>query len=211
MNKVDILNHKFVRWTVIAPSEKRGKFKQTLWLCRCECGTEKLIVYGSLVSGDSRSCGCLKLEEFLDRSLKHGKTGTKEYVAWQHFRKRCYDNTCPNYMNYGGRGIKVCERWLESFENFFADMGAAPSRNHSIDRINVNGDYEPSNCRWATPKEQQGNRRDNNWIEYKGDKKILQDWVKELGTSHGNFIRMSKSKGIENTIEYYKNATKNII
>lgn len=205
MIKIDALGKRFNRWLVVSESSERSNSKQVLWLCRCDCGTEKLVVYNSLTNGYSRSCGCLKVEEFIERSKKHGKAGCKEYVCWQHMISRCYNRNNEKYYNYGARGISVCGRWLTSFDNFYSDMGDSPTKNHSLDRINVNGNYEPTNCRWATSKQQQSNRTNNNWLEYNGEKKILQDWVVELKTSHGNFIRMMKAKGVEKTIDYYKN------
>jgi hypothetical protein len=117
--------------------------------------------------------------------------------------ERCYSEKDINYKNYGGRGIKVCDRWLESFENFFFDMGLKPNPKDSLDRINVNGDYELSNCRWATKKEQDRNKRTNRWIEYNGKKYILTDIARLLLVPQGNLAKMINKKGDLKSIEYY--------
>lgn len=203
--KVDILNKRFGRWTVISESNERSIHKQVYWLCRCDCGTEKLILYGSLVNKNSRSCGCLKIAELIKRSVKHRKTGTKEYRSWQSMKRRCYSKSNNKYKDYGGRGILICDRWKKSFECFIDDMGECPSKEHSLDRIDVNGNYEPLNCRWATHLQQAANRTNNHWIKFKEENKIMQDWARDLHVSHGNFIRMIKRVGVEQTIMFYNN------
>lgn len=158
----------FGRLTVIGEAEKYVSL-QGVRLRRvmavCDCGNEITTNLGSLKSGITASCGCFALEVLADRSIVHGdaprKKQTKEYKAWANMIARCENPNVDRYPIYGGRGIKVCARWRMSFENFLSDMGRKPSLDHSIDRIEVNGNYEPGNCRWATPDVQANNKRNS--------------------------------------------------
>jgi hypothetical protein len=129
--------------------------------CLCECGNKIDTQLTSLTSNLTTSCGCYKKEKVIERSTTHGLYKTEGYYSWYNMKQRCYNSNLKRYEDYGGRGIKICDRWLNSFENFLTDMGEKPTPQHSIDRIDVNGNYEPSNCRWATPKEQRINQRKN--------------------------------------------------
>jgi len=151
------------KWTVIGETPDNAK-SEARWMCRCSCGAESLVRARSLVSGRSKSCGrCLTQVPKVKKQALPLSDGTHirtfpEYQVWQGVRRRCYDTKYLSYSRYGGRGIKVCQRWLDSYENFLNDMGRRPTPAHSIDRIDLNGDYEPSNCRWATVIEQNRNK-----------------------------------------------------
>ena len=153
---------RFNRYAIVgyAGVSSNGK---TQWLCRCDCGNERIVVGSNLSNGHIKSCGCLKAEVAKARMTTHGHhpTGkqTPEYTTWCNIKIRCYNTEADNYAYYGGRGIRVCDRWLNSFENFLSDMGERPSRKHTIDRKNNDGNYEPNNCRWITMLEQCANRR----------------------------------------------------
>ncbi len=170
--------------TVIGPYSRRGSQKRIYWLCRCACGVEKEINAYSLSSGRQVSCGCYGPVSSSQRNSTHRLTGTHEYIVWSGIKSRClYEGNKVSYAKYGGRGITVCQRWEESFEAFLADMGKAPSRKHSIDRIDNSLGYSPENCRWATSQEQANNRRSNVFLTFRGQTKTIADWGREVGIS----------------------------
>lgn len=162
-----MIGQRFGRLTVI---ERASSSNGRRWACLCNCGKEKTIAAKHLKSGDIKSCGCLSTEVkrmFRGRPRKYGLFGSEprpprpppEYEIWRGAIARCTNPQRHDFKYYGGRGIKICDRWRHSFQNFLADMGPRPSPQHSIDRINNDGDYEPDNCRWVTWKEQAANRR----------------------------------------------------
>ena len=134
----------------VAENNKTG----TYWICICECGNKKDIFIGHLRSGKILSCGCYKPNK------THGLTRTPEHITWCAMRNRCLSPSTNGYEQYGGRGIKICDEWAD-FGNFLSDMGRRPSKNHTLDRIDVNGDYKPTNCRWVTKSEQNENQRNS--------------------------------------------------
>lgn len=146
---------------------KQGYF----WLCRCKCGTKKAVLANALLTGNTESCGCDKARKCREANTTHGMAGTPEFRAWSHMRQRCSNPTDKKYKDYGKRGIIVCDRWNDAengFANFLADIGRRPGPGYSVERDDHNGNYEPSNCRWATAKEQANNTRRNRRFEYLG-------------------------------------------
>ncbi len=155
------------------------------WNCVCVCGKTTKVVCEKLLKGNTKSCGCLRSElmsaKAAARNYKHGMARTREWETWHGIRERCENKNAESYKNYGARGIRVCERWA-TFEAFFEDMGPRPSSRHSIDRFpDQNGNYEPSNCRWATAKQQCRNKRNNVLLEYRGETRCLTEWAEIVG------------------------------
>lgn len=160
-----------------------GKTLQRCVECECECGEVGVYRLYTLRNGNTRSCGCLSAETRHTSSVTHGGSDTPEYHVWSGLRGRCTNPKDAAWRNYGGRGISVCDRWLESFPSFLEDMGRRPSSSHSIDRIDVNGDYAPDNCRWATSREQMRNTRVNHLVEHAGETKCIAEWAEQYGIS----------------------------
>ena len=161
-------------------------------VCRCTCGKETTVRQSNLLRGDTLSCGCQKARYISENRATHGMNGTYVYHVWQAMKKRCYYPKAINYADYGGRGITVCDRWKDSFENFYADMGNPPSEDHSIERENTNGNYEPGNCSWATRVMQQNNRRNTVLVTHEGRIQGLSEWARELGIARSTLIMRRK-------------------
>lgn len=178
---IDITGKRFELLVVIKRLGSDTKGKAT-WLCRCDCGEQLICVGANLRSGNTNSCGCLRLE--------HGHTTdrhqSKTYGAWAGMIKRCINPNNAEYHNYGGRGIKVCNRW-QKFTNFLEDMGEAPEE-HQIDRIDNNKGYHKENCRWATPKQNSRNKRNNRFITHNGKTQCLSAWSEEVGIHRATIV-----------------------
>ncbi len=179
----DLTGKRFTRLTVIEFAG-RNKHNLILWRCLCDCGNEAICSSYSLQETiprrAKRSCGCLGRDSTSARSKTHGMTHTPTFSSWRGMLHRCEVATATGFDRYGGRGISVCERW-HNFADFFADMGVRPSLNHQIERKDNNGNYEPSNCVWATKKEQARNRRSNRLLTHKGESLPVSVWAERAG------------------------------
>lgn len=153
------------------------------WLCQCDCGNTTIAFAANLRTNAAKSCGCLR------REREHGKSQGPEYRAWSHAIDRCENPNCDKWRCYGARGIRMCQRWRESFSNFYADMGPRPSDKHSLDRIDVNGNYEPGNCRWATWDQQMRNTRVVRLIEFNGVQCRISELAQMTGIAEWNIKR----------------------
>lgn len=174
----DLTGQRFGRLVAVEYSGQNAQ-RNGLWLCRCDCGTSRQYPSTSLTNGHTRSCGCMAHEETSARFRVHGKAKTPTWQCWSNMRRRCTDATQPMYHLYGGRGISVCLRWSK-FQNFLADMGVRPPGT-SIDRLDNNGNYEPSNCRWATAVQQANNKRNNRLVTVNGRTQTIAQWSSEIG------------------------------
>lgn len=194
MKKINMLGERSGRLTVIAesPNSKKG---EGMWLCKCECGNEVIALGHALRIKRKQSCGCLLAESNVKRLKTHGMAGTRVYRSWQHMKERCDSIESKDYKNYGGRGIRYCEQW-KSFESFYEwSMNNGYSDSLSIDRIDNDGNYEPSNCRWSTRQVQNSNTRVNIFVEINNQTKTLASWAKEVGMNEGT-IRWRYKQGI---------------
>lgn len=184
--RIDITGMKFGRLTVMDYHHTNAS-QYACWRCRCDCGKVVVVPGKSLRTGNTKSCGCLNIDAATERIISfntaHSGAHTRLFRIWSSIKTRCENPNAINYKDYGGRGIKLCEEWhtFELFRDWALANGYAD--NLSIDRIDVDGIYEPSNCRWATNSEQANNRRTNRIIEFNGEKKTLKQWAETLGIS----------------------------
>lgn len=179
---------------VLARAENSAAGKAR-WLCRCSCGNELVVLGASLVSGMQVSCGCKKADRLRILATTHGMSGSPEHRCWKAMNQRCYNQNATYYSEYGGRGIRVCDRWRYSFKNFLADMGHLPASDSEIEREDNNGNYEPGNCVWSTRKAQCNNRRNNIRITYQGETLTLAQWSERLGFDYHRVKRRIRTLG----------------
>jgi hypothetical protein len=170
---VDLVGQVFGKLVVLHQDGMIGTNKA--WLCQCECGHKTRVAGNNLRAGNTVSCGCYRVQ----KNTTHGKSRTRVYSIWRNMINRCTLESSTHYANYGGRGIIVCQRWLESFEAFYADMGEPSSKYHTIERRDTSGNYSPANCIWAIQEVQQNNRTNNCLIEWNGRRQTLSQWSKE--------------------------------
>lgn len=182
MALIDLTGQTFGRLKVLGLHPERNRFGQAQWWVKCECGeSEKFLIIGNTMkSGNTTSCGCLRREKTGNKFRKHGLYGTPEYTAWIEINRRCYNENCSQYMDYGGRGITVSNEWKNDFTAFLKDMGLKPSAEHTIDRIDNDGNYEKGNCRWATRIVQANNTSQNVHYEYAGEKYTIAQIAKKF-------------------------------
>ena len=183
---VDLTGRRFNKLIVVEKAYKNGYF--VYWRCKCDCGNETIVYSGNLTGGVTRSCGCYNKERIKEANVTHGDSDTRLYSIYLGMKNRCYNKNEPAYNRYGGRGIKVCDEWREKGTGFVSFKQWALKNGYSdkltIDRIDVNGNYEPSNCRWADIYTQANNKRSNRYFIYNGVKKSMAEWSKDLGISY---------------------------
>ena len=180
MNNIDLKDRVFGRLTVV--KYEFSKNHKRYWLCKCECGNDKYIHTSVLTSGHTISCGCYKRENIKNGlRTKHKLRNTRLYRIWANMKTRCYNANDPHYERYGARGISICDEWRNNFKSFYDwAMSNGYEDNLTIDRVNNDGNYEPSNCRWATVKEQNQNKRTVKFLTYNGETKTIPEWTKDL-------------------------------
>ena len=201
INVADFVGKKINHLTILSnlgSQNIKGKYRRRV-LAQCDCSTKTIreFDFDKIWNNHTKSCGCVQKESasYVGKENKtHGQTKTVEYKTWRSMLDRCYLPKNIKYPLYGGKGIQVCDRWRESFENFYADMGDRPSDVFSIDRINSNGHYEPSNCRWADILTQNNNKKNNLYLTYQGKTLTISQWARELNISNSTLYNR-KNKG----------------
>ena len=197
---IDLTGKRFGRLVVIKRVENYvspNGSKYARWLCRCDCGKEKVVKTVCLNDGDTQSCGCIHSERLAERNRankKLGKTNHRLYKIWCGIKARCKNSNATDYDIYGGRGITICEEWKNDFSLFYNwAVNNGYKDNLTIDRVDTNGNYCPENCKWSTTKEQSNNKRNNKYITYKGQTKTLSQWCDELGLKYSKIKQRIQS------------------
>ena len=202
---IDISNKKYGKLTalkinhvqILASGQKREH-----WLCKCECGNETIVSKVNLLNNHTKSCGCLKHEAY---NFSHKKKNTRIYNIWTNIKTRCYNKNRKNFYNYGGRGITVCDEWKKDFMSFYNwAMANGYNDTLTIDRIDVNGNYEPSNCRWVDIYAQANNKRTNHFLTYNGNTHTLAEWARIYNINYKLFHKkISQGKTMDYIISKY--------
>jgi len=210
----DFIGKRYGRLTVLKqlPSIKKGTDVRRVVLCLCDCGNEKEKKIKELENGSTKSCGCLHSDRAKVFNKKHGGCNTSEYRSWQGLKSRVFNKKNKKYPNYGGRGIVICDRWKDSFENFLKDIGKKPTGKYTIGRIDNDGDYCPENCRWENDFQQAQNKTNNTKILYNGELKCIDTLARECGVERRKFRwRISKGLNIEQSITLSRSETKQFL
>lgn len=175
----NLVGQRFGRLTVISWAG------DSRWLCKCDCGQQTKAITANLKRGNTSSCGCIRNARASRRATTHGFSKTRAYKTWLSVRRRCYDPNTTSYKDYGAKGIRVHEAWRNDCVKFIADVGQPPSDNHTLDRINPLGHYEPGNVRWATPLEQGCNKTNNRWVTYQGGRYTISQLARKVASECG--------------------------
>lgn len=207
----DLTGKKFNKLTVIGFAYVKNN--KSVWYCKCDCGKTTLSTAGNLSSGQAKSCGCTRKESLISRNTKHGLVNHRLHVVWVDMRRRCYNETDIQFKDYGGRGIRVCQAWKNDFKPFYDwAMSNGWKDGLTIERVNNNGNYEPSNCRWATRLEQNRNQRSNRNLTYKSKTLCISEWAQIAGISASTiYSRINRGWSTEDALTLkpvtYKNRT----
>ena len=202
---IDLTDQTFFKLKVLRKNPENTKQGTARWDCLCECGNMITVTGGNLRLGCTNSCGCYQSEvarqsiaKLPSNKIENNIRRTPEYKTWKNIKQRCFNENIPCYSRYGGRGIIVDERWVNSFDNFLEDMGQRPSDQHSIERQNNDGNYEPNNCIWATIEEQANNRSTNTYYVFEGESLTVAQIARETGIPATNLrARLSRGRTIE--------------
>jgi len=201
MTRIDLTGELYGRILITAEGSKKGKERYWKGICQCKDKTVVEIRQGNLRNGTTTSCGCRRKEVAKAGGLKHGMGTTRVYKVWQNIKDRCHNPGSKRYADYGGRGIVVCRRWLDSFENFYQDMGDTP-KSMTLEREDNNAGYSKENCRWATYKEQARNRRNNRMICHNDEVKCLAEWAEDRGLTYSALYgRLERGWSVARSLE----------
>jgi hypothetical protein len=175
---INLTGQRFGRLTVLRFHKIDNR--RTMWWCRCACGQHKSADAHSLKRGSTKSCGCFHRDSIRARATIHGRSGSREYSAWENAKARCFNPHCKDFKHYGGRGITMNRAWADDFSQFYRDLGACPPK-LTLERIDNEGNYEKGNCRWATMADQRVNYRDNRFLTFRGERLTIAHWADRLG------------------------------
>lgn len=208
-----IVGQKFNRLTVyglVGFTKTRQSISH--WLCRCKCGNFSIVAKPKLLKGTTKSCGCQNLKELRALSTTHGMSQTRIFRIWVGMQSRCYDPNCESFKDYGARGITICDRWRGSqgFTNFLTDMGQPTTDQHSIDRKENNGNYEPANCKWSDRYEQARNNRHNHYLTAQGETYCASQWAEITGIKSGLILaRIRRGWSAEEALKFKERPPRN--